>query len=296
MENASPNLARLTRVAKSLPSALRRAVCLFSALLILANAAALVILFTFENEAAAFFSGGDPEHFYAELQIGLLDDYQGVLGIAHNSGNVIQTTLEALAYDADIIEIDVVFIQDRLHAAHWSPFRFIGDRFFHGPTLAEVWGAAAQAEVIKLDLKDASNEMVDTLLAFLANRRRANKEVIVVSDKSEILALLPQAESRMTRLLSVSKDSVLRDLLGDRELLRAIDGVSVRHDLLAEDSATSLKEEGLIVLAWTVNEPERVNELVEWGVDGITTDNLAILQLLGAQQREVITVRGRIRQ
>jgi glycerophosphoryl diester phosphodiesterase len=253
--------------------------------------AAIIILITFENEAASFFSGGDPVQFYRELEIELLDDYKEVFGIAHNSGNVIGTAVEALAYDADIIEIDVVLVQGRLYAAHWSPFRFIGDRFFHGPTLDEVWGAAAQAEVIKLDLKGASNEMVDILLAFLANRRRAN-QVIVVSDKPKILARLPRAEAGVIRMLSVRDGRALRKLLGDADL-SAIDGVSVRHDLLTGDSMTSLKEKGLIVFAWTVNDPERMNELVEYGVDGITTDNLAILQLLGAEWQGEIILQGR---
>jgi glycerophosphoryl diester phosphodiesterase len=36
----------------------------------------------------------------------------------------------------------------------------------------------------------------------------------------------------------------------------------------------------LLILAWTVNDSQRLNELVRLGVDGITTANLAILQAL----------------
>jgi hypothetical protein len=36
----------------------------------------------------------------------------------------------------------------------------------------------------------------------------------------------------------------------------------------------------LVILAWTVNDSENFNRLVRLGVDGITTDNLAILQAL----------------
>ena len=35
-----------------------------------------------------------------------------------------------------------------------------------------------------------------------------------------------------------------------------------------------------MVIAWTVNDLARVNLLVEMGVAGITTDNLAILELI----------------
>lgn len=79
--------------------------------MILANMAAFGILFTFENEAAGFVSGGDPGDFYQQLKIDLPDDYREVFGIAHNAGNKISTTVEALAYGADIIQIDVVLVQ-----------------------------------------------------------------------------------------------------------------------------------------------------------------------------------------
>ena len=36
----------------------------------------------------------------------------------------------------------------------------------------------------------------------------------------------------------------------------------------------------LVLLAWTVNDSERFNQLVRLGVDGITTGSLAILQAL----------------
>jgi len=295
MRYISLNFKKLHRVTRFVPPALRLGVCLISILVILANVAALVITFALENEAAQFISGGDPEQFYKELEVELLDDYGDVFGIAHNSGNTINATVEALAYDADIIEIDVVLVQGQLHAAHWSPFRFIGSRFFRGPTLDEVWGAAAQAEVIKLDLKRASTELVNSLITFLASRQRANNEVVVVSDKPEALVLLSQHELTVIRMLSVKDSNVLRELPSDGELLRVINGVSVRHDLLTMDSVGSLKEKGLIVFAWTVNDPERMNELVAYGVDGIVTDNLAILQLLGAQERGETKLRDRMR-
>lgn len=284
----------LQLVGRPLPHVLRLGVIFVSILVILANVAALVILFTFDSESARFISGGDPRQFYKELQVDLLDDYGEVLGIAHNSGNQISSAVKALAYNADVIEIDVVLVGGRLHAAHWSPFRFIGDRLFRGPTLDEVWGAAAQADVIKLDLKDASPEMVSRLVEFLGDRRRSDKEVAMVSEQPEIMALLAQQSLSLIRMLSISDDDGLRDLLNDDDLLEAIDGVSARHSLLTTETVALLAEEGLLVFAWTVNDPERMNELVEYGVDGITTDNLAILDLLGAPDGERPPLTGRL--
>ncbi len=282
----------LQLVGKPVPYILRLAVISVSIIVILANVAAMVILFTFDNESAAFISGGNPKQFHQELQVDLLDDYGEVIGIAHNSGNKISSILEALAYGANVIEIDVVLVRGELHAAHWSPFRFIGDRLFRGPTLAEVWGAATQADMVKLDLKNASTEMVDALVEFLSKTWRFNRDVIVATDEPEILARFAQKEPRVIRMLGISEWDALDDLLADETLLTFVDGVSIHHTLLNEDTMASLKESGLMVFAWTVNDPARMNEMVEYGVDGITTDNLAILDLLGAQRQIDITSRG----
>jgi hypothetical protein len=61
--------------------------------------------------------------------------------------------------------------------------------------------------------------------------------------------------------------------------------VSIRQSLLNTDSASQLRDLELIIVAWTVNDLTRVNELVRLGVDGITTDNLAIMKLLGGQRK-----------
>lgn len=294
MQHISSSLGLLHRVAQYASPFLRIGTILGSIIVILANIAALMILFTFDNESAGFITGGDPNQFYEELRIDLLDDYGLVFGVAHNAGNQINATVKALAYGADIIEIDIVLVQGKLHAAHWSPFRFIGNRLFRGPTLADVWGAAAQAEVIKLDLKDASPEMVNSLVEFLSDKRRANKDVVMVTEKPKILGLLAQQEPEAIRMLSVLDRKDLLALLKDEDLLQVIDGVSVHHSLLTEDTVVLLKEKGLIIFAYTVNEPDIMNQLVKYGVSAITTDNLAILDLLGAQQRGETTLRSQL--
>jgi glycerophosphoryl diester phosphodiesterase len=42
-----------------------------------------------------------------------------------------------------------------------------------------------------------------------------------------------------------------------------------------------LHQHKLLILAWTVNDGQRLNQLVRLHVDGITTANLAILRALG---------------
>lgn len=87
-----------------------------------------------------------------------------------------------------------------------------------------MWGAAAQAEVVKLDPKRASTEMIHHLIAFLKDRRRGKNEVVVVSDRPAALALLAQHEPGVIYMLSVSTSSSLRELRNDEDLRRSLTG------------------------------------------------------------------------
>ena len=61
----------------------------------------------------------------------------------------------------------------------------------------------------------------------------------------------------------------------------AIGGVLVFQGLVDANLVAWVHQHGLLILAWTVNDSQRLNQLVRLGVDGITTANLAILRALG---------------
>ena len=229
-------------------------------------------------------TGLRPVNFYRELDAELLDDYVGTLAVAHNSGDSVEATLTALGRGADVIEVDVVAIDGRLYASHGMPVNWIGNSFFRGPSLERIFIASAAADAIKLDLKSNSPEFRELLLRFLA-ARSGQRRVIVVSSDPSMLQLLATHEPEVLRLLSVGNEGGFRVLEEHPELATLIDGVSVRHTLIDEKRAAWLEERDVLTLAWTVNDLERVNELVMLGVDAITTDNLAIMTLLGGQER-----------
>ena len=45
-----------------------------------------------------------------------------------------------------------------------------------------------------------------------------------------------------------------------------------RHDRLGESDLRRFQEQGIRVVPWTVNKPEAMRRLIEWGVDGLITD------------------------
>jgi hypothetical protein len=237
--------------------------------------------------------GGRPILFNMGLRGEVLEDYQGVVGIAHNSGNRITTTHRALNYGADIVEIDVVSVKGRLHAGHSSPAPIIGSSVFVGPTLSQAWNAAGDATAVKLDLKSSSGAFIRKLAEFL-EERRDNRTVIVVSRDASSLRFIREQVPHVRVMLSLPTRSRLDSLLADPRLMSALDGVSVQRGLLNEETVAHLHQNRLTVFVWTVNDLATVNAMVAAGVDGIITDNLAILDLLSSEeQQEIRVARGR---
>jgi glycerophosphoryl diester phosphodiesterase len=253
--------------------------------LVIALSLILLALFVFWDEIAEeITTGRRPVQFHGELATDLLDDYGAVFVVGHNSGGTIAATRQALDHGADVIEIDVASLDGVLVSAHFPPLPLIGRRVFRGPALEDVWNEAKEAEIIKLDLKESSPQFRQLLIAFL-DAHKGDHQVIVATRDVTTLRELATRVPEAFRFLSISNRRRLQALEADRQLIAMIDGVTIRHSLIDKETADWLKAERLVVLAWTVNDLDRVNDLVRLGVDAITTDNLAIMELLGGQQR-----------
>ncbi|MGC4105201.1 MAG: glycerophosphodiester phosphodiesterase [Thermomicrobiales bacterium] len=228
--------------------------------------------------------GRRPNQFFTQLdpdrQIFSDATYASVLGVAHNSGGSVEATLEALVAGADVIEADVAAVDGQLYVAHDQPLPFVGPRWFRGPRLDRIWAATYGAGAVMLDLKESSPEYLDLLVDFLQVRQRT-RQVIISSRSPAALMRLGRELPDVTLLLSVPDDATLRALQRNSILLETINGISVRHTVLNEENAAWLEDRHLLTFAWTVNDMDRVNELMRLGVDGITSDNLAIVSLLG---------------
>lgn len=238
------------------------------------------------NGSEEFTVGRRPSQYYElfdnEQRVFLDSTYDEVLGVAHNSGASIEATLEAIIFGADAIEVDVVSVGNQLYAGHSPPLPYIGDRFFRGSPLERVWTASYRASTMKLDLKETSPEYVSLVADFLVSRP-IDRDIIVASRSPSVLTALRELAPDTILLLSVPDEATLSELRTNVALIEVIDGVTARESVLTAEHALWLQDRGLGVYAWTVNDIERVNELVALGVDGITTDNLALVALLAEE-------------
>jgi glycerophosphoryl diester phosphodiesterase len=222
-----------------------------------------------------------PDQFDRPIRLdpALARDYPKVLGIAHNAGNNPGSLATALRAGADAIEIDVISARGRLVAGRPQPLPRLARQLFWGPTLAQAWDHARAADIIKLDLKQADRSFLDDVAAFLARRARSRR-VMIASPDPAALSFLHRRLPRLTLLFSVNGPGPAHELASDHALQQVIGGASVYEGLVDAHLADWMHEHKLQILAWTVNDSQRLNQLVQRGADGITTDNLAILRAL----------------
>lgn len=195
--------------------------------------------------------------------------------VAHNAGDAPESRSSEWVQASDIIEIDVLLREGELVAGH--PVSFTSailaiDRTIPVPVpLERAWKAARFAGGIQLDLKSTNDLAIRLLVEFLTDHQDEARVMVTARDPRALRALrihLPM----VCRYLSLPGLSSVNTLFEDSELIGTLDGVAVRQELLDESLMARLHGAGLHVLAWTVNDSARVEELVTWGVDGVATD------------------------
>jgi glycerophosphoryl diester phosphodiesterase len=202
--------------------------------------------------------------------------------IPHNSGNSVATAREAFDHGARAIEIDVAMIGGRLRAAHDTPHRLLGDRFTRRPLLSKMWDEVAAAELIVLDLKASSQGFVDALADFLSDRPAV--PVVVVSRHPSVLTGLAERID-LPSLISVPDEGALKRALSLEP--GAFDGISIRHQLVDPELMRQATDRDWVVVAWTVDDPVRFEEIDRLGVAAVATGNLAIVEANGAMELAV---------
>jgi glycerophosphoryl diester phosphodiesterase len=231
--------------------------------------------------------GFAPEVFYSQLDGTLLDNYGETLAVAHNAGDRIGSMREALRYGADIIEIDVIAVGGNLYAAHDLPNAYFGQVTFHGPSLDSIWNEAVSTGIVKFDLKEETPSFVNLIASFV-ERHPGDYQLVLASRSPAALERLRARIPQAILLLSISTPDMVASLKANGQLNKVIDGVTIRASLLDQQTAAWLKQQRMVIFAWTVNELADVNALVKLGVTAVTTDNLAIMEILGKADRVIV--------
>lgn len=206
--------------------------------------------------------------------------------IAH-AGNTRRRLALALAADVDVVEADIWRHGRTMSLHHERRLPLL-------PLLFERWhvrlarGLLSIDDLLEtvdgragllLDLKSGGARAAGALLRALDRHPRTGR-VEVSSHHWGTLRRLARARPGVGVYFSIGRQRMLETFERlPRDAVRPA-GVSIQHGLLDERRVERLKLRDLRVYAWTVRDVARARLLLQWGVDGITCDDLSILASL----------------
>ena len=174
----------------------------------------------------------------------------------------------------------------KLRAGKWFAPRGRQFRRERIPSLQELLRfASAHGVTFFLELKTLPGRGLEEAVVHAIHAAKAARRVIVISFHDKAL--------RTITALDPAIQTGLLDNTVHREIILMALACGAKHVLARADRVTAkligeIREAGLKSIAWTVNDPARMQELIRAGIDGIITD---FPERLESVIREIETVR-----
>ena len=220
--------------------------------------------------------------------------------------NTAEAFVEARVQGADWVELDVRLSADDVlmvhHDAHFADGRLVrevraADAPDHVPNLAEAFeaceGMGVNVEVKNLpgDPDHDAAAMVCEAVAGLAVAYRSPKQLLVSSfDITAVDRIRATDPSLPTAWIVAERHGT--DLMLDRTAAHGHGSVNPWDELVDEHLVSASQDRGLTVLVWTVDDPGRMAELIDWGVDGIVTNRPGLARAVIDGRRDGTWVDG----
>ncbi|MFQ5793521.1 MAG: glycerophosphodiester phosphodiesterase [Candidatus Bipolaricaulia bacterium] len=216
----------------------------------------------------------------------------------HAPENTATALSQAIAFGADIVEIDIhptrdghwVLLHDptlnrttngsgevrdatleeieRLDAGSWFDASFRGEKLL---TLKQAIDTIPDSIELIVDIKATLPEdtALQGLLRLLDQRQRLATTLLASPDE--------RVHERLKRLdrsvqLSLSDPDLNRPNVWEKVERLEPKVISLHWTVANHHAVTQIHRHGIAVITWTVNEPDRMEHMIELGVDGITTD------------------------
>jgi len=214
--------------------------------------------------------------------------HRGASSVAHE--NTLEAFERAKELGADWVELDARRSADGVivvhHDAHLADGRVIADLDASDlpdnvPSLAEALevcdGMGVNIEIKNLpdDPDFDAEHLVSDAVAGLARAYLAPDQVLVSSFNIDAVDRIKAIDSELpTAYLSVDMGDPLRGL--ERTVAHRHQAFHPYHSLVDVRLVQRAHDLGIAINTWTIDEPERMAELVAMGVDGIVTNDVAM--------------------
>ena len=166
-------------------------------------------------------------------------------------------------------------------AGSWFSPQFAGEKI---PTLAEALDLIRQSSVAVVEIKDTN--IVEQVVKVI-HQTNASDYVVVISFDQPALKQIRQLDPRIpTGFLVGSNDETNSMKDPAIELVQQVSTIgagtlNVQENMILPTFAHQIRKRGINLWTWTVNDLPRMRELVNYGVQGITTNFPQKLAALG---------------
>ena len=215
--------------------------------------------------------------------------HRGAAGLVE--ANTLASYERAIALGCDLIEVDVqltadgalvlfhddeVVVHGRKQAiAHLTLAELRAIPLVAGgqvPTLAAALDCIGGRAIPLLDLKGVGFERD---LAGVVRDAGVERAIVCGRPLASLLAIHDHNAAIATSLTFSAR--ALRELDAAGVVAVPTDAVTVDYRTLTPGLLRRFQEQGISVIAWTVDEPATMRELIRWGIDGITTNRPDLL-------------------
>jgi glycerophosphoryl diester phosphodiesterase len=211
---------------------------------------------------------------------------RGFYSIAHRAGNNLRDLELALEAGIDAIECDFWHARGRLalrHERKLPGLPVIFDKWYFRFGVGELPLRRLLREInfraeLFLDIKSNTPRAADAVIELYHDNASMMPHTLVCSRQWKLLDRIAAAGTGMELFYSIGARREIDSLIRGMNRRQRPAGTSIRHTLLSADVVARLHAEGLQVFAWTVNTRHRVEELIAWGVDGLISDDVEVLQ------------------
>lgn len=208
----------------------------------------------------------------------------GPLAIAHRAGNSLESLRAAEAVRADVVEADVWRYRGALEVRHlktMGPIPLLWDRWklvrASTPRLSlpELLAAAAPETHFMFDLKGNDRALPCDLVAAME-----------ASGRSASFTVCSQSWDLLDHFRDFPEVRVAHSVGGPVQLRRVWERltwhdrhvISIHYKLLNAEKVRTLKERASAVITWPINTPAQLENVIEWGVDGFTSDSPELIR------------------
>ena len=212
-----------------------------------------------ENTLAAFQNAIDQGADWVELDVQQTAD--GVLVVMHDA-NLKRTT----GLDKEFWQVTYDEIKD-LDNGSWFDPAFADQRIC---TLEEALALCKGKIKLNIEVKpDGHGVDLERKTVDLINAYDMRDQVAVASISYESLAKVKEIDPSMPTMYDMTL------AYGSISSIEHVDYFSVDDFFVTQELVDEVQGAGKIIYAWTVNDPANMSRLIDYGIDGLVTDDIA---------------------